>query len=321
MSPAPDLRFLEPDRQGFVLAVDKPVGPTSHDVVAWARRALGTRAIGHTGTLDPAASGVLVLTVGEATKLVPYLTLDDKEYDARLSLGVETDTLDAEGIEVERAPVPEITLASARAATERFVGRSAQRAPIYSAIKRDGVALHERARRGEEVEAPVRDVEAHAITVTQLQGATLEVHLHVGKGYYVRSFARDFARALGTVGHLTALRRTRSGVFSLERALDGALLDRARREDDAKATLRAMLPRLAVPMLDAIATMPRLTVDAALERDARHGKPVHAPSLDAIAEGEVCALVRDQTLIALARREGDVVRVVRGFVPAHDGEP
>jgi tRNA pseudouridine55 synthase len=306
-------------RRGFVLAVDKPVGPTSHDVVAWARRAIGTKAVGHAGTLDPAASGVLVLAVGEATKLVPYLTLDDKEYEAKLLLGAETDTLDAEGQVIEEAVVPPLTIERVRACAASFIGASKQRAPAYSAIKKDGVALHERARRGEHVEAPERDVEAHAIDVQRIDGATLDIHLHVGKGYYVRSFARDLARALGTRGHLTGLRRTRSGAFSLARTIDGALLGRAaHKEESAREALGDEIERLASALVDAVPTLPRIQLTEELVRDARHGKPIRHPELGEVPEGATCALVAQRRLIAIARREGEIVRVVRGFAPDHD---
>jgi tRNA pseudouridine55 synthase len=309
-------------RRGFVLAVDKPAGPTSHDVVAWARRALGTKAIGHAGTLDPAASGVLVLAVGEATKLVPYLTLDDKEYDATIALGAETDTLDAEGRVVEEAAVPAISLESVRACAGRFVGPSKQRAPAFSAIKKDGVPLHERARRGEDVEVPERDVEAFSIDVTRLEGSVIEAHLHVGKGYYVRSFARDLARALGTVGHLTGLRRTRSGAFSLSRAIDGGLLGLASRKDErAIDVLGAEVERLASSLLDAVPALPRLALTDELVRDARHGKPLRHPDASSVPEHTACALVAKDHLVAIARRDGESIRVVRGFAPDQDEGP
>lgn len=308
--------------RSFVLPVDKPIGPTSHDVVAWARRALGTRAIGHAGTLDPAASGVLVLAVGEGTKLVPYLTLDDKAYDASITLGAETDTLDAQGEVVERANVPTLTLEGVRAIAATFLGPSRQRAPVYSAIKRGGVPLHALARSGEEVEAPERDVEAFAIDVRVVSADRIDVHLHVGKGYYVRSFARDLARALGTVGHLTALRRTRSGAFDLSRCLDGERLRAAAKDGEvARAALALDLPSYGVSLLDAVPSLAMLALDEALERDVRHGKLVAPPGMDALTEGATCKLVRDDVLVAVARREGDRIRVVRGFVRDQDEAP
>jgi len=314
--------------RSFVLPVDKPVGPTSHDVVAWARRALGTRAIGHAGTLDPAASGVLVLAIDEGTKLVPYLTLDDKEYDATITLGAETDTLDAEGEVIERAEVPPLTRETVQSIATSFVGPSRQRAPIFSAIKRGGVPLHELARKGEDVEAPERDVEAFSIEVRRVEGVCIDVHLHVGKGYYVRSFARDLSRALGTVGHLTSLRRTRSGNFAIDHCLDGALLHDAatavregRDVEGARASLTNALSGRQVSMLDALPAMPTLSLDDALERDARHGKRLAPPGFESLPDGASCKLVHGTTLVAIARREGESIRVVRGFVPDHDGAP
>jgi len=205
------------------------------------------------------------------------------------------------------------------ACASRFVGPSKQRAPAYSAIKKDGVPLHERARRGEEVEVPERDVEAFSVDIQRLDARALAAHLHVGKGYYVRSFARDLARALGTVGHLTGLRRTRSGAFTLERALDGGLLGRAaRKEDGAREPFATEVLRLASSLVDAVPGLTRLELTDELVRDARHGKPVRHPDAGAVPEGHACALVARDRLVAIARREGEVVRVVRGFVPDHD---
>jgi len=310
-------------QRSFVLAVDKPAGPTSHDVVSWARRALGTRAVGHAGTLDPAATGVLVLAVNEATKLVPYLSLDDKEYEAVIALGSETDTLDAEGRVLREAPVPALDLAAIRDVARGFVGPSRQRAPVFSAIKRDGVALHERARRGETVEEPEREVVAHAIEIRAFAEGRIETLLHVAKGYYVRSFARDLARALGTVGHLVSLRRTRSGAFGLDDAVPGALL-RAAREGDAVArtALAAAVAERGRSLAGAVPHLRALALTEALERDTRHGKPVLHPEADTLVEGENCLLLREapsgQVLVAIARREGQALRVVRGFAPDQD---
>ncbi len=302
--------------RSFVVAVDKPVGPSSHDVVRWARRAFRTREVGHAGTLDPLASGVLVLAVGEGTKLVPHLSLDDKEYDASITLGAETDTLDAEGVEVARAAIPHLAADTVTAALARFVGVTEQIAPVFSALKRGGVTLHARARRGEAIEAPARRVEAHAITLRHLEPGRIDVHLWVGKGYYVRSFARDLARALGTVGHLGALRRTRSGVFTLDRALDGSLLREAGSDEARRAQLAREAAARRLGLLDALSGLPRIELDAALERDARHGKPVRALGLEQLEEGALCALARAGRLVAIARRSGDALRVVRGFRPA-----
>jgi len=195
---------------------------TSHDVVAKARRWFGTREIGHAGTLDPMATGVLVLAIGEATKLVPYLSASDKEYEATITLGVETDTLDADGKEKSRAPVPATWTTSLDAAVEEERKRTMQLPPIFSAIHAQGARSHERARRGEIVELDERPVRVLSLDVVATRAESLDVRMVVSKGYYVRALARDLAARLGTVGHLTALRRVRSGTFTLADA--GAII-------------------------------------------------------------------------------------------------
>lgn len=289
-----------------VLVVDKPAGPTSHDVVAWARRALGTRAVGHAGTLDPMATGVLVLAVGEGTKLVPYLTLDEKEYAFELGLGRETDTLDAQGEVVAEAPVPLLDEAQVRATLSTFLGEQAQRPPAFSAIKVDGVALHRRARRGEAVDVPTRNVTVYALELRSLD--PLAFRVRASKGFYVRSLGRDLARALGTVGHVTALRRVASGPFGLDQAVSGELLSKARKDE----SLRPMLASRLLSLETAAASFPQLRLDAQGEADARVGKLVHHP-LD-VPEGAVVAMISPGgALVAIGERRGDAFGVRRGF--------
>lgn len=234
-----------------VLVIDKPRGPTSHDVVARVRRALKTRHVGHAGTLDPMATGVLVVAVGEATKLVSWLTADDKTYEATIRLGIETDTLDAEGTETRRAPVPPEALgdpAILAAALEAERARVLQVPPAFSAIRIAGERAHELARAGRlEGDLPARPVEVRRLEVVESAAPDeLRVRVEAAKGYFVRSLARDLARALGTVGHLTALRRIRSGRFTLDDAVP--------LEDvtvDALATVSAAAARaLPVSVLD-----------------------------------------------------------------------
>lgn len=303
-------------QRSFVIAVDKPAGVTSHDVVAWARRALAERSIGHAGTLDPAATGVLVLAVGEATKLVPYLTGCDKSYEAEIALGVETDTLDADGEVVRRADVPALSIDRVRAAARAFEGERTQRVPRFSAVKVDGERLHRLARAGVEVVEPERVVQVRALDVVWVGAGKITVRLDVAKGFYVRAFARDFAEALGTVGHLASLRRTRSGSFALADAVDGGLLRAARSDEHARDTLLGAIARLARSPADAL-DLPKLPLDAALERQARHGKPLAHPAIDAVPVGAFCSLVvgpaQSHRLVAIARREGHHLRVVRGF--------
>jgi tRNA pseudouridine55 synthase len=226
-----------------VLVVDKPKGPTSHDVVSKLRRTLRMKRIGHAGTLDPLASGVLVVLLGQATKLGPYLTLQDKRYEARVIFGRSTDTLDAQGNTTEEAALPpwfveEIanlgkgtpveSTPRILAAIEHERTRKAQTPPAYSAIKVDGQRSYDRARRGETVTLEDRPVEVATIAISSagfvegvegVEGKNLafvDISLDVSKGYYVRSFARDLGQTLGVPSFLGALRRTRSGPFTLE---------------------------------------------------------------------------------------------------------
>lgn len=289
-----------------VLVVDKPHGPTSHDVVAWARRALGTRAVGHAGTLDPMATGVLVLGVGEGTKLTPYLMGEDKEYEATIALGAETDTLDAHGEIVERAEV-DVDRARVEALLPRFLGTYLQRAPAVSAIKKDGVALHERVRRGEDVVAPEREVTCHGLDVLAVREREIDLQVRCAKGFYVRSLGRDLARALGTRGHLSRLRRTRSGAFSADLALDGELLRRARDDEGARELARRAL----IPLADAVAGMTRVAVDDAGARDVRHGRPLRVERPEQLEP--IAVLDGAGALLAIARWQDGALRVVRGF--------
>lgn len=204
-----------------LLVVHKPSGPTSHDVVAQARRLYRTRAVGHAGTLDPMASGVLILLLGEATKLASYLTLEDKEYLATVALGMGTDTLDALGTPTSEADLAHGWLSEA--ALERALGaergRSLQVPPAFSAISVGGVRAYRSARRGEAVDLPARSVKVHSLAVVSHDDRRIVVRMKVSKGYYVRAFARDLAEALGVPGHLAALERLASGPFRIEMAV------------------------------------------------------------------------------------------------------
>ena len=200
-----------------VVVLDKPRGPTSHDLVQIVRRAIGTHEVGHAGTLDPMATGVLVVAIGQATKLLGWLSAADKSYEARVAFGRATDTLDAEGETTgARACPAEIAAACARAedggplaaalAAER--ARTAQVPPAFSAIKVGGVSSHARARRGEEVLLAPREVRVLSLSPTAGSGDPpwLDLEMTVAKGYYVRALARDLGDALGTDAHLAALR-------------------------------------------------------------------------------------------------------------------
>ena len=280
-----------------VIVVDKPAGMTSHDVVSKTRKAYDTRAVGHAGTLDPMATGVLVIGIGRGTKLVPWLTAMDKTYETTVRLGVATHSLDADGDVVQEKSVPPLTLESVAAVASSFVGTHPQRAPVVSAIKVEGRALHERVRRGEDVEAPVRDVTLHSVEMLDVSETEIRARLHCGKGFYVRSFGRDLAEKLGTVGHLSALRRTASGRFSLAEA--------------------ATLDALPVPVLTlaeaASRLMPTVNANERGVDDARHGRRIAAEDVSAMPDGDA-ALIHEGELVAVVYPEEGKLRVRRGFV-------
>jgi tRNA pseudouridine55 synthase len=299
-----------------VLVLDKPAGPTSHDVVARARRMLGVRRIGHAGTLDPMATGVLVLAIGEATKLTPWLAAQEKSYEATIALGVETDTLDANGRETRRAPLPEglqAVLAESRGpqvppllrgalTVERT--RRTQVPPAYSAIHHEGERAYARARRGEPAELSPREVRVHKLEILAWgdDPPTLAVSLDVSKGYYVRSLARDLASELGTVGHLVSLRRTRAGCFRLDEALPSETP-----ADELAARImplaRAASRALRVAQLTSAGTL-----------DAQHGKLVAPGDIDSPGAGPHAWFDPSGSLVAVGEVDGDGRgRVIRGF--------
>jgi len=198
--------------------VDKPVGWTSHDVVDAARRWLGVRRIGHLGTLDPLATGVLPLAVRDATKLLPYVGQDPKVYVGTIRLGVATDTFDAEGQPVRTHDGPLPSEAAVRDALAGFVGEIQQLPPMYSSVKKDGVPLYRLARRGEEVEREPRDITIHEIQMPHYAPPEIGIEVSCSPGTYVRTLASDLGEVLGCGAHLSGLRRTRSGPFSLDQA-------------------------------------------------------------------------------------------------------
>ncbi len=204
-----------------VLVVDKPKGPTSHTVVAQARRLFGTRRVGHAGTLDPMATGVLLVLLGEATKLSGYLTLDDKRYHAVVALGRSTDTLDAEGQTTETCEIPPgfPRRDAVLEALEREKERREQVPPSFSAIKVAGQRAYQQSRRGEHVELPPRQVEVKSLELVELEDASLTIEVTVSKGYYIRALARDLGVRLGVPAHLSALRRLSSGPFHIDEAV------------------------------------------------------------------------------------------------------
>jgi tRNA pseudouridine55 synthase len=283
-----------------VLVVDKPGGMTSADVVARVRRRLGGIKVGHTGTLDPMATGVLPLCLGDATKLAGVLICDDKAYDGELELGAETDTLDAEGaiLRERRAEAAAIDRAALLAAMAALTGAIEQVPPMYSAIKQGGRRLHELARAGETVERAPRAVRIARFELAAFTPPRARFAVECSKGTYVRSLVADLGAALGCGAHLTALRRTRSGAFSIEQAI--ALDDL----DPASARARLIDPTRATEGL------PAARLEAAAAAAASQGKVLFWQDLcaDPAPAGQARLLDPSGQLLALVHvREGRVV--------------
>lgn len=280
-----------------VLLVDKPAGHTSHDVVARVRRATGEKRIGHAGTLDPMATGLLVVLVGPFTRLEPYLSSASKGYEARIVFGTETDTDDAEGAVTRTADVPATVLdaEAARAALSGFLGESEQVPPAYSAIKVDGRVAHHAARSGSALELAPRTVTVHlaelrGIDADSTGGAPFwDVDFLVSKGTYVRALARDIGRAMGTAGHLSALRRTSSGPLGIAQAHTLEAVESAAADGTLPALFADPVAALKLPTLEAD------------PRTVLAGRSLHAP---APLQGRV-AVTANSTLIAIYRAQDE----------------
>lgn len=254
-----------------ILVIDKPAGPTSFDVVHRVRALLKVKKVGHTGTLDPAATGVLPVCVGEATKIAGYILESEKAYEAVLRLGATTDTLDAEGRITSERAIPSLNREVIEVALARFRGTFAQVPPMFSAVKVDGKRLYEHARAGQEVERAAREVTVHELTLRDFSATELRVFIRCSKGFFVRVLAQDVGEALGCGAHLKALRRTRTGPFAIAQAVP---LEKVAGQI-AAAGPEAVAPLL-VSLEDALSELPALTVGEAEARKVLHGVPLEA---------------------------------------------
>lgn len=286
------------------LILDKPLGLGSTQAVSAVKRALraggyGKTKVGHGGTLDPLASGVLPIALGEATKITGRMLDADKAYDFTIRFGQETDTLDAEGPVIAASDVRP-TLAQVEAVKSRFIGPIAQVPPAYSALKIDGQRAYDLARKGEEVELKSRDVTIHALDLLDFDGDSATFAASVSKGTYIRSLARDIAYALGTVGHVSMLRRTKAGPFTLESAIRLDILDEAAKD--------ARLQELLLPLTAGLVDIPVLAVSPDQAQALRQGRRL---SGSAAPSGLNLAMLGDLP-IALVE-VGDEIAVVRGF--------
>ena len=272
-----------------LLLLDKPSGPTSHDLVYVVRRGTGEKRVGHAGTLDPLASGLLIVCLGSAVRLSEYLLGKPKCYRARVRWGQTTNTYDAQGqIMSENPALP--ARPAVEAALARFRGPILQRPPAFSAVKRAGHKAYEFARRGEELELAPRPVEITALAITDWQPPECELEVTCSAGTYIRSLAHDLGQALGCGAHIAGLRRTASGAFTVEQAVP---LDQLRAEFAAGQWLQRLRPAEA-----AVADLPPVTLSAEAARRIQHGQaiPREIPARDLARAynpaGEFIALLR-----------------------------
>ena len=294
---------MRPTRSG-ILIVDKPAGATSFYMVGVLRRRLGVRRIGHAGTLDPAAVGVLPLLIGEATKLVPYLFDEDKEYVATIRFGVTTDSHDLTGRVISTAPVPPLTRDSLLVATRPFVGVIRQVPPMFSALHYEGRRLYDLARQGLEVAREAREVRVHSIDVEGVSEATATVRIVCGRGTYVRVLAADLGAALGCGGAVERLVRTRVGPFDRGQAIPAS--------DIAAAEAEAVWART-LPPEAALRRFGAVRLEAGLAVAFVHGQPVRIATSCTLPPGLVRVHDEGGTLLGVGEgiEGGQIVRPLR----------
>jgi len=285
-----------------ILSVDKPGGMTSFGVVGMVRRRSGVKRVGHAGTLDPAATGVLLVCLGQASRVSEYLMGLRKVYRATVRLGVSTTTYDAEGEVTATADASGITHGMVREALKGFVGEIMQTPPAYSAVKVDGERAYRMARRGEAVALRARRAVVHRIDVLRSDPPEIEIEVECGKGTYIRSLAHDLGQALGCGAHLSALRRTRVGPFSVEDAVTVEELDREFEDGTWRERVQ--------PMDCGLMHLPAITLHIEDEKDVRHGQAVRIDEerLTAVeaAPGLECrAYAEDGSLVGIVVYDGE----------------
>lgn len=283
-----------------VLVVDKPVGLTSHDVVQIIRRGTGIRRAGHTGTLDPRASGVLVILVGPAVRLSEFVSASDKRYQATIRLGSSTDTYDAEGEITDVFSVDDLTEEHFNEILQQFVGEIEQVPPPYSAVKVKGRKAYEMARKGEEVNLEPRMINVYNLDVLEWAPPEVVVDVYCSSGTYVRSLANDLGNALGVGAHLIGLRRTKSGRFTLR---DAVPMRRLRESFDSGDWYRYL-----IPAAEALGDWPMLELDADEVELVRHGHRIPAdPDQTGWARG--------------VSQQGDLVALLQVVEEDHEWQP
>jgi len=285
-----------PDDESGILNIDKPQGLTSHDVVARVRSLTGVRRVGHAGTLDPLATGVLLVCVGRATRVVEYLQRGQKVYETTVRLGQERNTYDADGEIVAEKPVPDFSLAEIEQALAAFRGEITQTPPIYSAIKQGGKPLYKLARAGKQVSAPQRQVTIYDIEVLAWRKPELDLRITCSPGTYIRSIAHDLGQALGVGGYVAALRRVASGPWRAADAVSLAELEAAGQD----------WPRYLHGIDTALAELELVRLPADLAYRFALGQRIALPA-PLVAEGDLRVLGPDDVVLGVGRVQNNVL--------------
>ncbi len=252
-----------------IVVIDKPEGMSSNEAVQKVKRLFGARKVGHTGSLDPLATGVLPLCLGEATKLSQYLLASDKKYRARVKLGIATDSGDADGRTLSERPTQGIGWADIEQVLARFRGEIQQTPPMFSAVKHKGQPLYKLARQGIEVEREARTVTIYANELLAVEGDEFEMETHCSKGTYVRAIAADMGEMLGCGAHVTALRRSQAGPYDESDTVTFPTLESAREQGSLHALLQ--------PVWSAVREWPGVLLNKDMAYYLKHGQPVIAP--------------------------------------------
>lgn len=303
-----------------VLIIDKPAGPTSHDVVTMVKKRLKARKVGHIGTLDPLATGVLPLCINEATKLARFLEKGEKEYLATIKLGEETDTYDSEGVVVAKGDITSITEEGIVSAINDFKGRIKQIPPMFSAVKMGGVPLYKLARQCMEVERKPRDVEIYSIDITNITLPFIGINVVCSGGTYIRSLAFDIGRKLGCGACLVSLRRMKSGIFSLKNSISVS---------DLKDLQEDILHNNIIPVERLFSNLPDIEVDTITANKIRDGVVPNAKTFGAgvifsssIRDNEMIRFTTNGRIIALATyKDEDGFKLERVLKNALTGSP
>ena len=289
---------MAPSTLNGVIIIDKPPDVTSHAVVSRVKRILGVRKAGHTGTLDPFATGVLPVCLNEGTKLSPFLMDQDKEYEGVILLGVETDTQDSTGNVIRHQEPGTVDLRTIECALKAFEGTISQTPPMFSAIKRNGVPLYKLARKGVEVERKARTVTIYSFDLVNVELPRIFFRVACSKGTYIRTLAGDIGTRLGCGGSLEALRRTRSGQFFLEKSINLSVLQEMSKDDVAAQ-------RLLSPV-QALASLPAIVVNDRIADKVRHGISVGIGEVENELQH---AILEPLKKIIIINREGQLLAV------------